>query len=61
MLPGVTVTLTGGQGAQTQVTDEKGEYRFLGLTPGTYEVKAELAGLRAADRAQPGRRPRAGR
>ena len=25
VLPGVTVTLTGGQGSQTQVTDQNGE------------------------------------
>ncbi len=45
VLPGVTVTLTGGQGSQTQVTDDKGEYRFQGLTPGMYEVKSELSGF----------------
>jgi hypothetical protein len=45
VVPGVTVTLVGGQGSQTQVTDEKGEYRFQGLTPGMYEVKAELSGF----------------
>jgi hypothetical protein len=45
VLPGVTVTLAGGQGSQTQVTDEKGEYRFVGLTPGTYELKTDLAGF----------------
>jgi len=45
VLPGVAVTLTGGQGSQTQITDERGEYRFQGLIPGTYEVKTELAGF----------------
>ena len=45
VLPGVTVTLTGRTGAQTTVTDEKGEYRFVGLNPGPYEVKAELSGF----------------
>ncbi|MEI6666885.1 MAG: TonB-dependent receptor [Acidobacteriota bacterium] len=45
VLPGVTVTLTGKTGTQTQVTDAQGEYRFLGLTPGEYVVKAELAGF----------------
>jgi hypothetical protein len=45
VLPGVNVTLTGSQGSQTQVSDGKGEYRFQGLTPGTYEVRAELAGF----------------
>jgi hypothetical protein len=46
VLPGVTVTLTGSQGSQTQVTDAKGEFRFIGLTPGTYSVKSELEGFR---------------
>ncbi len=46
LLPGVTVTLTGKTGAQTQVTDASGEYRFLGLNPGTYAVKADLSGFK---------------
>ncbi len=45
VLPGVAVTLTGGQGSQTQFTDERGDYRFQGLIPGTYEVRTELAGF----------------
>jgi hypothetical protein len=45
VLPGVTVTLTGRTGSQVSVTDEKGEYRFVGLSPGTFEVKAELSGF----------------
>jgi hypothetical protein len=49
VLPGVTVTLTGSTGTQTQVTDAQGEYRFLGLTPGMYSIKAELQGFRAKE------------
>src|SRR5512134_1297190 len=45
VLPGVNVTLTGRQGAQTQVTDQNGTYRFLALNPGTYEVSADLSGF----------------
>ncbi|MFO7691450.1 MAG: TonB-dependent receptor [Vicinamibacterales bacterium] len=45
VLPGVTVTLTGRTGAQVTVTDAKGEYRFVGLNPGPYEVKTELSGF----------------
>jgi hypothetical protein len=45
VLPGVTVTLTGRQGAQTTVTDERGVYRFVGLNPGVYNVQAELSGF----------------
>lgn len=50
VLPGVTVTLTGRQGNQTTVTDDRGEYRFVGLNPGSYEVRAELSGFVAAAR-----------
>jgi Carboxypeptidase regulatory-like domain len=42
ILPGVTVTLTGPRGAQTATTDEKGQFRFVGVQPGPYSVKAEL-------------------
>jgi hypothetical protein len=48
-LPGVTVTLSGKTGAKTQVTDAKGEFRFLGLEPGSYAVKAELQGFRTKE------------
>src|SRR4051812_11608963 len=41
VLPGVTVTLTGKQGTQTQVTDSTGTYRFPALEVGTYSVAAE--------------------
>ncbi len=43
-LPGVSVTLTGGGAPQIQVTDSQGRFRFLGLSPGTYSVKAEVQG-----------------
>jgi hypothetical protein len=46
LLPGVAVTLTGKTGSQTQTTDTSGEYRFIGLNPGTYTVKAELSGFK---------------
>jgi len=45
VLPGVTVTLTGVGAPQTFVTDATGAFRFLGLSPGTYGLKAELAGF----------------
>ncbi len=44
-LPGVTVTLTGIGAAQTAFTDAGGNFRFINLSPGSYSVKAELAGL----------------
>ncbi len=46
VLPGASVTLTGAQGAQTQVSDARGEFRFIGLSPGLYSVKSELQGFR---------------
>ncbi len=49
-LPGVTVTLTGVGAPQTSVTDGQGRFRFPNLTPGSYTVKAELAGYGSAMR-----------
>jgi len=48
-LPGVTVTLTGA-GTQTTVSDATGNFRFLNLAPGTYGLKAELAGFGTSTR-----------
>ncbi len=44
-LPGVTVTLEGVGSPAVQVTDEAGAFRFIGLYPGTYKMKAELQGF----------------
>jgi hypothetical protein len=44
-LPGVTVTVMGGPAPQVQITDAEGRFRFMGLTPGHYEVQAELEGF----------------
>src|SRR3954453_6284040 len=49
VLPGVTVTITGKTGSQTQVTDARGEVRFVGLEVGNYALKAELPGFRAKE------------
>ena len=46
VLPGVTVTLTGRTGSQTTVSDESGVFRFIGLNPGAYSLRAELTGFR---------------
>jgi len=48
VLPGVTVTLTGTTGLKTTVSDSKGEFRFVGLTPGKFSIKSELQGFRSA-------------
>jgi hypothetical protein len=51
VLPGVNATLTGPRGDQTVVTDERGEYRFVGVTPGPgYRLKVDLAGFASQER-----------
>src|ERR1700687_3717783 len=47
----VTVTLTGVGAPQTTITGPQGDFRFPNLSPGTYNVKAELAGFGTAARA----------
>ena len=47
-LPGVSVTLSSGRGDKFAITDENGQYRFVGVVPDTYDLKAELEGLGAA-------------
>ena len=47
-LPGVTVTLSSRTGNVTQTTDAQGDFRFLGLNPGMYAVRATLQGFRPA-------------
>jgi hypothetical protein len=49
-LPGVTVTLSGIGAPRTAVTDEQGNFRFLNLSPGTYQVKAQLGGFSIGNR-----------
>ena len=50
MLPGVTVTLTGVGAPQQVVTGPQGDFRFISLSPGTYSLRAELAGYGVATR-----------
>jgi hypothetical protein len=45
VVPGATVDIS-GPAAQSQVTDDRGEARFLNLPPGTYTVNANLQGFR---------------
>jgi hypothetical protein len=47
-LPGVLVTLVSRTGETTQTTDAQGDFRFLGLNPGMYEVRASLQGFKPA-------------
>src|SRR6266478_6522226 len=53
-LPGVTITATNRDNGFTRevVTSETGVYRLAALPPGTYDVKASLAGF--ADALQKG-------
>jgi len=48
-LPGVNLTLSGEKlmGTRTAVSDANGDFRFPALPPGTYSLKAELAGFGA--------------
>jgi len=48
-LPGVTVTLSGQAAPQVQVTNAQGQFRFLGLPPGSADLKAELEGFSTID------------
>jgi hypothetical protein len=49
-LPGVTITLSGIGAPQTFMTTSDGEYHFLSLHPGTYNLVAELAGFSTLNR-----------
>jgi hypothetical protein len=46
VLPGVTVSLLSKTGTQTQVSDANGDFRFVGLNPGEYEVRCDLQGFK---------------
>ncbi len=50
-IPGVMVTLTADVlGTRTAVTSEEGNFRFLRLLPGNYELKLELDGFKTVIR-----------
>jgi hypothetical protein len=46
-VPGATVTIVGPQGTQSLVTDAEGRFSAPFLTPGVYDVRAELQGFKA--------------
>jgi outer membrane receptor protein involved in Fe transport len=52
VLPGVTVTVSSPAliQPQTQVTGAEGDYRFIALPPGVYDVSFELAGFQGVKR-----------
>ena len=45
---GVTVTITGPGAAQTAITDVKGGFHFLNLSPGAYSLRLERTGFGTA-------------
>ncbi len=50
-IPGVAVTITGDVlGTKTGITSEEGNFRFLRLLPGNYELKFELEGFKTVIR-----------
>src|SRR5262245_45973532 len=52
VVPGVEVVLTNERTnlARTTVTNERGEYVFTNVDPGSYTLKATLAGYKTIDR-----------
>jgi len=52
VLPGVTVTASSPSmiGAQTQITNENGSYRFPAVPPGVNALKFELTGFNTVNR-----------
>jgi len=50
VLPGVEVTArnTGTEATRTVISDDEGRYRLPNLSPGDYELRAELAGFQTA-------------
>ena len=49
-VPGVTVTVTGPQGAKNAVTEATGRFSVPFLVPGTYSVRSELQGFTPVER-----------
>lgn len=54
VLPGVTLTLSSAQGgtlggSRETTSDERGNYQFIRLVPGTYHVRAQMQGFRTVE------------
>lgn len=50
-IPGVLITITGDKiGTRTTISTEQGNFRFLALPPGAYELKFELEGFKTVIR-----------
>ena len=52
VLPGATITVTntGTKAVQTATSDERGQYQFAALFPGTYDLRVELSGFKSYER-----------
>jgi carboxypeptidase family protein len=52
VLPGATITVTntGTKAVQTAVSDDRGQYQFGALFPGTYDLRVELSGFKSYER-----------
>ena len=50
VLPGATVTLSGGFGTRTTVSDEQGNFRFLALDHGSYKLSVAMSGFSTVNR-----------
>ena len=57
-LPGVTITVTGPQGVKAAISDADGTFRVPFLTPGSYDVRAELQGFKAVEQKAVSGQPR---
>lgn len=54
VLPGVTLSLSSAQGgtlgaSQEATSDERGNYQFIRLVPGTYHVRGQMQGFRTVE------------
>jgi len=50
-IPGVLITVTGDKiGSKTTISSEKGNFRFISLPPGDYELRFELEGFKTVIR-----------
>ena len=50
VLPGANVVLTGDSGTQSSVSGAEGEFRFLGLSTGDFDVSVSLSGFATVTR-----------
>jgi hypothetical protein len=49
VVPGATVTVTGGQGVKTAITDREGRFSVPFLVPGSYTVRVDMSGFKSVE------------